>query len=276
MGDDSWVDDLREKVGREERDKNSLERETNSGDGGEDRSSWIDGILEEETQTEVDGETIQNPKSEQGSRVTILTARTRCRSCGSTTVRGRHPDCDAPIIYIGNEWRCCLCGARAPPETACPDCGSSAERNPMEVPIDFTQAASPEAVERAIHEETNDRRTDHGRQTLDYSHHLSTVALQHSRDMADRDFFDHTSPDGDSAKDRYRKYGHDTRSVGENIALENPDLTASPDKIARSIVNGWMNSDGHRKNLLRESFDAEGIGVYLDSNGSVYVTQNFY
>ena len=140
MGDDSWVDDLREKVGREDRDKNSLERETNSGDGGEDRSSWIDGILEEETQTEVDGETIQNPKSEQGSRVTILTARTRCRSCGSTTVRGRHPDCDAPIIYIGNEWRCCLCGAPAPPEKARPGCGSSAEREPVEGPLDFPPA----------------------------------------------------------------------------------------------------------------------------------------
>ncbi|WP_415383047.1 CAP domain-containing protein [Halosimplex sp. TS25] len=276
MGNDSWVDDVKERVGREDEEVNSGGRQTDSEDRGDDGSSWIDGVLEKEAWTDVEGGTIQNPKAAQGPRLTVPIARTQCVSCGSTAVRGRHPGCDAPIIYISDEWRCSLCGDRAPPDATCPNCGSSVERNPIDVPLDFTPTASPEAIERAIHEATNKRRADHGRQTLDYSHHLSAIAVQHSRDMAERDFFDHTSPDGHEAKDRYRKFGHDTRSVGENIALENPDLTASPEEVARSIVDGWMNSDGHRENLLRESFRAEGIGVHLDPNGAVYATQNFY
>ncbi len=47
------------------------------------------------------------------------------------------------------------------------------------------------------------------------------------------------------------------------------------EEIAFIAVDGWMNSEGHRKNILNSNFDREGIGVYIDSEDRVYVTQNF-
>nr|WP_246391966.1 CAP domain-containing protein [Halosimplex pelagicum] len=131
-------------------------------------------------------------------------------------------------------------------------------------------------IEHAIHDETNRRRVDHGLDRLTYSDHLSIIAARHSRDMAQRDFFAHANPDGDEPSDRYKTFGHDTRSSGENIALEHYDVLATPEKVAQSVVDAWMNSQGHRENILRDHFTEEGIGVYLNHDGGVYATQNFY
>jgi len=94
--------------------------------------------------------------------------------------------------------------------------------------------------------------------------------------MAERDYFSHTGPDGNDASDRYRIFGHDTRRCGENLALEYLNPTAAPEASAQTVVDGWMDSAGHRENILMENFDEEGIGVYLRPSGAMLVTQNFY
>jgi len=93
--------------------------------------------------------------------------------------------------------------------------------------------------------------------------------------MCHRDYVDHASPEGDGPMDRYETYGHQTNISGENLARVSPPPSASPVEVARKITDGWMNSEGHRENILRPEFDREGIGVYVSRTGSVYATQNF-
>ncbi|WP_254824596.1 CAP domain-containing protein [Haloglomus halophilum] len=200
-----------------------------------------------------------------------------CEHCGATPGVSYHEDgaCSGAILSIGGEWRCGGCGARIAPTSRCPDCGHDIRPRKYQLPLDRHPADTTANMERAIHEATNRRREQHDLAPLSYSDHLAAVALQHSRDMAERDYFDHTSPDDEDAAGRYRRFGHDDRSVGENIARRHPLPTASATDIAAAVVDGWMNSPGHRENLLRERFEAEGLGVFVDTDGAVYATQNF-
>ena len=97
---------------------------------------------------------------------------------------------------------------------------------------------------------------------------LSNVARTHSRDMYNRNFFSHTNPDGLSPFDRIKNYGITYRYAAENIAAGQ----ATPEEVVAS----WMNSEGHRKNILNSNFTKIGIGYYKSSNGYVhYWTQCF-
>lgn len=78
--------------------------------------------------------------------------------------------------------------------------------------------------------------------------------------------FSHTRPDGTSMSTIANELGISYRSIGENIAYGYP----SPE----SVVNGWMNSDGHRKNILSSSFNGIGVGCYKQ-NGTLYWAQVF-
>lgn len=200
-----------------------------------------------------------------------------CRECDATIAPSYHVgSCGAPVVYVGGSWQCSGCGVSMSPSNSCFECGGDSRQRKLSVDLDLAPAVQPDAVEQAVHRQTNRRRRNHGIGTLEYSAHLSAIALQHSRDMASRDYFSHESPDGDSTLDRYRAHDHDDRSVGENIAYRQPTPTAAVDEIASSVVDGWMDSPGHRENILRERFEKEGIGVYIDSDGTAYATQNFY
>jgi uncharacterized protein YkwD len=143
------------------------------------------------------------------------------------------------------------------------------------IPLALEIDLRPRELERAIHEVTNDRRIDEGLGRLEYSNPISAIALQHSRDMAQRGYFSHNSPEGADVSDRYRTYGHQARQCGENLAKVFPAQNASLAEAARDVVDAWMSSPGHRENLLRERFEREGIGVYFTQTGAVYATQNF-
>ena len=104
---------------------------------------------------------------------------------------------------------------------------------------------------------------------------LSKAALRHSRAMARRRFFSHTSPNGTDFVERIRRTGYLTGArswaVGENIAYGSGDR-ATP----RSIGNAWMDSAGHRANILSSSYRAIGIGIALGTPsggaGATYTT----
>lgn len=98
------------------------------------------------------------------------------------------------------------------------------------------------------------------------SSELSRVARMKSEDMARNKYFSHTSPTYGSPFDMMRKFGIKYNTAGENIAKGYPS--------AQAVVKGWMNSSGHRANILNPSFKTLGVGAY-NSNGTIYWTQMF-
>jgi hypothetical protein len=99
---------------------------------------------------------------------------------------------------------------------------------------------------------------------------LRTVARAHSEDMVVRDFFSHTNPDGDDPFDRMLAAGITFQLAGENIAWNQG--YADP---ATTAVDGWMNSAGHRANILRSEFTHSGLGVARKDPNAWYFTQVF-
>jgi uncharacterized protein YkwD len=112
---------------------------------------------------------------------------------------------------------------------------------------------------------TNAQRAAHGCSALRVDSRLVTAARQHSRDMHVRHYFEHDTPDGKTPWDRIRADGY-SQPGAENIALGYA--------TAQAVVNGWMNSPGHRANILNCSLKAVGIGVEYGSGGPWW-TQDF-
>jgi len=84
---------------------------------------------------------------------------------------------------------------------------------------------------------------------------LRCAARLHSKDMVDRDYFDHTNPDGESPWDRMEKTGYGGYSnAGENIAAGSA--------TAAGVIDQWMGSDGHCSNIMSPDFDDIGVGYY--------------
>jgi uncharacterized protein YkwD len=102
----------------------------------------------------------------------------------------------------------------------------------------------------------NDVRADVGCEALTVDDQLTAAAQLHAEDMAARDYMDHVNPEGMDPQDRASAQGV-TDPVGENIAMGYPD--------AQAVMDGWMNSPGHRANI--ENCDYRTIGVGVDSDG---------
>lgn len=104
---------------------------------------------------------------------------------------------------------------------------------------------------------------------------LSRAARRHSRAMARKRFFSHTSPGGRTFMDRIRRTGYlrgaRRWNIGENIAWGSGGLSAP-----RSVATAWMKSAGHRANILSRSFGSIGIGVArgtpFGGGGAIYTT----
>lgn len=122
------------------------------------------------------------------------------------------------------------------------------------------------AWEDRVLELTNDERRAAGCGDLVMDERLRAAARGHSHDMAINDYFNHYSLDGRSPTDRARAEGY-PGSVGENIAMG----YRSPEDVMR----GWMDSDGHRANILRCSYTLIGVGLAYNAQGRAYWTQNF-
>lgn len=151
-------------------------------------------------------------------------------------------------------------------------------------------------LEINIHDLINIERQKHGLSQLKWNDRLSTIARKHSQDMANRNFFSHNTPEGHDFSYRYSQAGYSCAVHGqgniyylgaENIFQNNlydrvvfVNSAAhydwnSEEKIAKTTVQGWMTSKGHRKNILTPHWRNEGIGVAITPDGKVYITQNF-
>ena len=99
----------------------------------------------------------------------------------------------------------------------------------------------------------NSHRESVGCAPLEWDGRVAAVADAHSRDMVERDFFSHTSPDGDSPWDRLGDAGISYRRVAENIAWGYPS--------AEAVLNGWIGSQGHRANIENCALTHHGVGL---------------
>ncbi|MFD6279257.1 CAP domain-containing protein [Streptomyces sp. NPDC060209] len=130
-----------------------------------------------------------------------------------------------------------------------------------------TASASPSATsaQAAVLALVNQERAKVGCSPVTTSASLTALAQDFSEDMAARDFFGHTDPDGATPWDRAAAAGVQDLG-GENIARGQAD--------AQAVMDAWMNSDGHRANILNCDYKTLGVGVHLGSGGPWW-TQDF-
>ncbi len=132
-----------------------------------------------------------------------------------------------------------------------------------------------EFLSAAIFFETNYQRFKYGLKRYVYSHVLYQAAYEHSYDMVVEGFFDHTNPnDSSTPSDRIRHYGQWYGSCGENILNSFINTGYTYLEYAKRLVDLWMNSPGHKANILNANFKRLGVGCYKDS-GNLHSTQVF-
>jgi uncharacterized protein YkwD len=116
----------------------------------------------------------------------------------------------------------------------------------------------------------NEERANEGLSPLEWCPSLARSALNHSRDMAARQYFEHDSPDGEEVADRAESEGYDYSFVGENIAVGQRSVA--------EVMDAWMDSPGHRRNILLAEYEHFGLGLYrgeYQGQEALYWTQNF-
>ncbi|MEU9202562.1 CAP domain-containing protein [Streptomyces sp. NPDC048332] len=128
-----------------------------------------------------------------------------------------------------------------------------------------TAPAAATSAQAAVLALVNQERSKVGCSPVTASSSLASLAQSFSDDMAARGFFDHTDPDGQSPWDRAAKAGVSGLG-GENIARGQAD--------AEAVMEAWMNSEGHRANILNCDYKTLGVGVHFGSGGPWW-TQDF-
>jgi len=151
------------------------------------------------------------------------------------------------------------------------------------------------ALEKRIHALINEERKAHGLSPLAWDDSLARIARGHSKDMAGRGYFSHDTPDGKDFSFRYRqqdytcaiRIGNTIHTGAENLALISQYRSIitidgvstydwyTAEQVAAATVQGWMDSPGHRKNILTPHWLNQGIGVFITTDDQVYITQNF-
>ena len=137
---------------------------------------------------------------------------------------------------------------------------------PQTMPSENT-GSSVGNYQKQVLELVNQQRANYGLSKLSYSTELEAVAYRHSKDMADNNYFNHTNLQGKSPFDRMRDAGISYRAAAENIA--------AGQKTPEEVVNAWMNSSGHRANILNPSVTEMGLGIYFGGSYGVYWKQLF-
>lgn len=125
-------------------------------------------------------------------------------------------------------------------------------------------STSVSAYEQEVIRLVNEIRVQNGLKALTANWELSRVARYKSQDMVDNRYFSHTSPTYGSPFQMIRAFGLSFRTAGENIAYGQ--------RTPQAVVNAWMNSSGHRANILNGSYTQIGVGYVANGH---YWTQMF-
>jgi uncharacterized protein YkwD len=130
-------------------------------------------------------------------------------------------------------------------------------------------------TEAYIYGQVNEEREKAGLRQLVFDPEISDVARAHSADMLDRDYYDHVSPEGADPSDRVRT-ARICIGASENIYKMSTSNTGhSEEGVAEFAMNGWMESPGHRENILDRTVSRIGVGVVFGNDGTILATQNF-
>ncbi|KAJ49179.1 putative YkwD family protein/spore coat assembly protein SafA [Clostridium tetanomorphum] len=123
------------------------------------------------------------------------------------------------------------------------------------------------ALESEVVRLVNIERSKHGLPALKENWELSRVARYKCTDMINKNYFSHTSPTYGSPFNMMESFGLRFSAAGENIAMGQ--------RTPVEVVNAWMNSPGHRSNILSPNFTQIGVGLAKNKNGICYWTQMF-
>ncbi len=184
-----------------------------------------------------------------------------------------------------------------PVDTTIEDISEIPKKTQEKNPLNQKPGIDKTELERQVHQLTNQYRTQNGLSSLSWDDELSNIARNHSQDMASRNYFSHETPEGTNPTGRGTSQGYKCEKIignimyigiAENIFQNNLAYRVwytggiptsyewnSQEEIAQTTVDGWMDSPGHRKNILTKTFDQEGIGIEIASDDKVYITQNF-
>lgn len=125
--------------------------------------------------------------------------------------------------------------------------------------------------EKKIFELVNKERRKYSLESLEWDSNLADLARSYSKKMAQEHFFSHYDSRGNSVVDRAKAMRiKKWQKIGENLFM-----CEGYEKYSYTAVKGWMNSPGHRQNILDENYNQTGIGIAKASDGTIFVTQVF-
>lgn len=133
--------------------------------------------------------------------------------------------------------------------------------------INIPEASPLKTLEEDVFKLVNKERVNYGLQPLKYNWQAARVARIKSQDMIDNKYFSHISPVYGSPFKMLESYGLKFSSAAENIAYGQ--------RSAHDVMKSWMNSPGHKANILSKTVSEIGVGAAKDSKGTIYFTQLF-
>lgn len=136
-----------------------------------------------------------------------------------------------------------------------------------DTPGETSAPSDQRALEAEVIRLINVEREKAGRSPLTENREVSNIARTKSQDFINNDYFAHNSPTYGTPFNMLRSFGISFTAAAENIA--------SGQRTAADVMNSWMNSSGHRSNILNPTYNQIGVGVARDDNGNLYWTQMF-
>ncbi|OHR73497.1 hypothetical protein HMPREF3291_19045 [Bacillus sp. HMSC76G11] len=133
--------------------------------------------------------------------------------------------------------------------------------------LNIPSGSAYQSMESEVVTLVNKERAKYGLKPLTANWEVARVARYKSEDMRDKNYFSHTSPTYGSPFDMMKSFGIQYSYAGENIA--------AGQTTAQSVVTAWMNSEGHRKNILSSNFKEIGVGYAKGGSYGHYWTQMF-
>jgi uncharacterized protein YkwD len=144
------------------------------------------------------------------------------------------------------------------------------------LPAAHAQNADMASLRKLALDLVNEARAAENLPPLELEKKLNEAAQAHAADMLARDYYAHETPEGKTVSDRFQAVGGSKWLLtAENIAkCDGCDPPLTRDYV-RQMQEGWMNSPGHRANILRKGLDTFGFGMTVGSDGTLYAVQNF-
>lgn len=145
--------------------------------------------------------------------------------------------------------------------------GTSSSADNIQSGGNVSSAAGTSQQAQAVLNLVNQERNKVGLKSLTLSTRLTSIANMKAQDMAVNNYFSHTSPKYGSPFQMLQHFGVTYRTAGENIA--------AGQRSAQEVMNAWMNSSGHRANILNANYTELGVGYYTGGSYGVYWVQEF-